>query len=289
MIHQLSAEQIAFSLDRPKRIGADSFQACCPAHDDRNPSMTIKQDSDRVLVHCFSGCPQDAVIDALKSRGLWPESRPVTPQVVSKRADTSGTEARAQRAVSLSTPAPDNHAYLVKKVIQPHGIGVLGELYKDLPAPVRNRGNVLVIPMQDVHGKVLSCQFIAEDGSKAYMAGPKRKGGFYFIAGNPRLWICEGFATGASLYQDTGDSVAVAFDSGGLMPVAGALTALYPRRDILIMADDDWQTSGNPGLTKAQEAAEANCIKVLMPDFGGMNRGPKDTDFNDMVRLRDGN
>jgi putative DNA primase/helicase len=201
----------------------------------------------------------------------------------------SATEAKAKRAVELSTPAPDNHAYLIKKAIQPHGVGLLGELYKDLPAPVRNKGNVLVIPMQDVNGKVLSCQFIAEDGSKAYMAGQKRKGGFYFIKGGDRLWICEGFATGASLHEDTGDSVACAFDTGGLMPVTGALTALYgTKRRTVIMADDDWKTDGNPGFIKARAAAHANGIKATRPLFGDVSRTPKDTDFNDMVRLRDG-
>jgi putative DNA primase/helicase len=207
---------------------------------------------------------------------------------VIEQPDYNPTEDRAKRAVELSTPAPSNHPYLVKKAIQPHGIGVLGELYKDLPGNVRNKGNVLVIPMQNVHGKVLSCQFIAEDGSKAYLAGKKRKGGFYYIKGSDRLWICEGFATGASLHEDTGDSVACAFDTGGLMPVTGALTALYPNRTIILMADDDWQTDSNPGVTKAGAAAQVNGIKVLQPDFTGMDRGQKDTDFNDLVRLRNG-
>ena len=175
----------------------------------------------------------------------------------------------------------------MKKRVQTHGIGVLGELYQDLPAHIRNKGNVLVIPMANIHGKVLSCQFIAEDGSKAYMAGPKRKGGFYFIRGNDRLWVCEGFATGASLYQDTGDSVACAFDTGGLMPVADALTALYPKREVFIMADDDWQTDSNPGLSKARQAAEMCGVKVVLPNFTGLDRAPKDTDYNDVVRLRD--
>ena len=282
-------EQIAHRCDKVRWQGKDTFIACCVAHDDRNPSMSVTEKDGMILAHCHAGCPQDAVIDALGMGKKDFNLQSFTPRPTYRNApDTSGTESRAQRAVELSTPAPYNHPYLVKKGIQAHGIGVLGELYQDLPAPVRNRGNVLVIPMQDVNGKVLSCQFIGEDGSKAYMAGSKRKGGFYYIQGNDRLWICEGFATGASLNQDTGDTVACAFDTGGLLPVTDALTALYSKRTISIMADDDWRTQGNPGLTKAREAAQANGIKVLMPDFTGLERGPKDADYNDMVRLRDG-
>lgn len=286
----ISLEQVANQCDKVRWNGKHSFTACCVAHDDRNPSMSVTEaDDGTILAHCHSGCPQDAVIEILgivNSKSEHRAQRVIRPRAV---IDFKPTEERAQSAVNLSTPAPDNHAYLVKKRIQPHGIGVLGELYKDLPSPVRKRGNVLVVPMQNVHGKVLSCQFIAEDGSKAYIAGQKRRGGFYFIEGNDRLWICEGFATGASLHQDTGDSVACAFDTGGLMGVTDALTALYPKRDIFIMADDDWQTDGNPGFTKALKSARASGIKALTPDFTGLNRGAKDTDYNDYVRLRDGN
>jgi CHC2 zinc finger len=67
----LSAESIAFSLDKGRRIKTDHYTACCPAHDDRNPSLSITQTSDTVLFHCHSGCSQSDLIEALISRGLW--------------------------------------------------------------------------------------------------------------------------------------------------------------------------------------------------------------------------
>ena len=60
-------------LDKFKRIKANEYVACCPAHDDRSPSLSITEASDKVLVHCFSGCSQEEVLDALKSRGMWAE------------------------------------------------------------------------------------------------------------------------------------------------------------------------------------------------------------------------
>jgi hypothetical protein len=46
----------------------------CPAHQDQRPSLSIEEKDGRVLVRCFAGCDQHAVIDALRARGLWPAS-----------------------------------------------------------------------------------------------------------------------------------------------------------------------------------------------------------------------
>jgi len=48
----------------------------CPAHVDTSPSLSITNGDDgKILVHCHGGCPQEAVIAALRSRGLWPEAQ----------------------------------------------------------------------------------------------------------------------------------------------------------------------------------------------------------------------
>ena len=43
----------------------------CPAHDDKNPSCSVRQDNSTVLVHCHAGCSQEAVIAELVKLGLW--------------------------------------------------------------------------------------------------------------------------------------------------------------------------------------------------------------------------
>ena len=46
----------------------------CPAHNDTSPSLSVTVGPDgKTLVHCHGGCSQEAVIDALRERGLWPE------------------------------------------------------------------------------------------------------------------------------------------------------------------------------------------------------------------------
>ena len=59
-----------------KRVGKTTM-AHCPAHYDRNPSLAIKLEGGKILVHCFAGCKQPDVIAALRSLGLWPESKPM--------------------------------------------------------------------------------------------------------------------------------------------------------------------------------------------------------------------
>jgi CHC2 zinc finger len=53
----MSADALISRLDRVKCTKPGNWIACCPAHDDKHPSMTIRELEDgRVLVHCFSGC-----------------------------------------------------------------------------------------------------------------------------------------------------------------------------------------------------------------------------------------
>jgi hypothetical protein len=71
--HHLSARQIANALPKGRKSGS-GYVACCPAHEDKTPSLSLRDaDDGTVLVYCFVGCSQRAVIDALRQRGLWPE------------------------------------------------------------------------------------------------------------------------------------------------------------------------------------------------------------------------
>jgi len=57
------------------RWAGSSGTARCPAHDDVKPSLSVTERDGRVLFRCYGGCEQDAVIDSLRARGLWPEAR----------------------------------------------------------------------------------------------------------------------------------------------------------------------------------------------------------------------
>lgn len=178
-------------------------------------------------------------------------------------------EAREKAAAIWQTarPAPDDYAYLLSKRVKAHGLRV--------------HAGVLVIPMRD--GQELhSLQFIAGDGEKRFLTGGQVKG-CYFPIGKPDSVLCiaEGYATGASIHEATGYAVAVAFNAGNLLSAARALRAKFPGLRLIICADDDAKTPGNPGLTKAREAAHAVGAFLAVPDFGA-ERPDGATDFNDL-------
>lgn len=52
-------------LEKVQPIGSNRYKALCPAHDDRSPSLAIRDDSDRLLLHCFSGCETADVLGAI--------------------------------------------------------------------------------------------------------------------------------------------------------------------------------------------------------------------------------
>jgi len=71
----VSADTLLSLLDKVKRTGPDRWVARCPAHDDRGPSLAVRELEDgRVLVHCFAGCCVDEVVSAagLEMSDLFP-------------------------------------------------------------------------------------------------------------------------------------------------------------------------------------------------------------------------
>ena len=189
-----------------------------------------------------------------------------------QRQQSAATEA-AQR-LKAATPCTQ-HAYLTVKGVQGHGVKV-------------DAAGALIVPMRDTAGTLHSLQTITPDGDKRFLSGGRVKGCYHSI-GKPAgvLIVCEGYATGASIHECTGDAVAVAFNAGNLEPVAVALRAKYPHLKIIMAADDDHLNDGNPGMTKARSAAQAVGGLVAVPMFPTSENGRPDkaTDFNDLHQL----
>ena len=164
------------------------------------------------------------------------------------------------------------HAYLASKGAQAHGVRV-------------DTSGALIVPMRDAAGALCSLQTITPDGDKRFLSGGRVKGCYHSI-GKPAgvLIVCEGYATGASIHEATGHAVAVAFNAGNLEAVALALHAKYPAVKLIIAADDDHQTEGNPGMSKARAAAQAVGGLLAVPVFP-VDRPDKATDFNDLHQL----
>ncbi|WP_159322568.1 hypothetical protein [Spiribacter roseus] len=53
-------------LDRVHPRGDGRWTACCPAHGDRSPSLSIREQTDgTLLIYCFAGCPAAAVLESV--------------------------------------------------------------------------------------------------------------------------------------------------------------------------------------------------------------------------------
>jgi putative DNA primase/helicase len=169
---------------------------------------------------------------------------------------------RARRVWAEAAAPREDHPYLVRKGITPHGI--------------RQLNGKLIVPMRDGDGVLWNVQTISGDGSKRFLYGGRKRGLYHAIGGavTDELLIAEGYATAASLHETTGKPVAVAFDCGNLEPVARVLRAKFMAARITIAADNDTGTEGNPGITKATAAARA---------VGGLIAIPPEpfNDFND--------
>lgn len=72
----MSADVLLSRLDKVKPTGRGRWQARCPAHEDRSPSLAVRElDDGRVLIHCFAGCAAQEIVAAvsLPMEALFPE------------------------------------------------------------------------------------------------------------------------------------------------------------------------------------------------------------------------
>lgn len=165
--------------------------------------------------------------------------------------------------------ASDDHPYLVTK-------GVIGNT-------LRVQNGELIIPVL-YEAKLVSLQFIKPNGEKRFLPGGRIQGGYFVIGDKPEkvICICEGYSTGASLHEATGYPVVVSFSANNLPIVSQHFRDKYPNACIIICADDDIWTEGNPGRTKGREAAAKVNGLLALPDFG-QDRPHGKTDFNDLA------
>lgn len=196
------------------------------------------------------------------------------------RAETQRNhEAARLKAVDMWTqakPANASHPYLIRKQVGAYNI--------------RQSGDLLLIPLMDIGGYLRNLQTIAPDGTKRFLRGGIKRGMFAplgTLRGANRAYLCEGYATGASIYEAYHEPVICALDAGNLLPVAQAIRIKCPSLPLVIVADNDrataLKTGVNVGVAKAQAvAATLPFITVQVPYLD--DNAPLDlSDFNDAV------
>ena len=155
---------------------------------------------------------------------------------------------------SSSAASPD-HPYLKRKGIQAHGARITGD-------------GRLIVPLYSEDGELSSLQYITHDGDKKYHQGGATGGKFWTVGRmeEGRLYIAEGFATAATIHEQTGCPVVVSYSASNLVQAAEIFTRLYPGRDVCIVADND---KSGVGMRYAEQASAKYGVKIIMPPIEG--------------------
>lgn len=154
-----------------------------------------------------------------------------------------------------------SHPYLEKKKVSSYGLRQI----------MGTNGMELLVPMFSNDEELVGIQRIFADGKKLMVKGSSKKSSYHKIEGSDVVAICEGYATAATVHEATGWTSIVAFDCGNLRAVA----RFFRTKKLIICADNDNKTDGNPGVTKAKEIAKVYFCPVGIPKQDG-------SDFNDV-------
>ena len=214
-----------------------------------------------------------------------------------EQAERHGKKAiEAYQLWSQAAPADDGHPYLIKKSVKAHPgvkVGTWRKWHQDDSGQWRQITieNCLLVPLIAPDGKLANVQAIFPENhpdlgrDKDFMGG--RKAGCFFVIGaqSDTILVAEGYATGSTLHEHTGHQAIVAFDCGNIKAVALAVRQNYPQAKLIVCADNDRHTPGNPGVTKGREAALAVGGLLSIPSFPP---GVPGTDWNDFYAIKDG-
>lgn len=285
-------ERLLPRLKKVKRSGR-GWVACCPAHDDRDPSLSIDEGQDgRVLLKCHAGCSTEAIVGALglDVKDLFPEDpgKPFAPRV---KASAKESEA-ARRVWEAAEPVDPAHGYLVRKRLAtiPRNVRqIAAARVKELSDwwPTGKSGKLaglcLVVPIRK-NGALASIELIDPEGRKATLKGTTKSGGFWSNGELPesgRLVLCEGFATAASVSEALdGSVVAASVGLSNLRAAAETIRAQRPGLELVIAAD--LGEGGEPHPVAVEVARSLGCPLAAPPaDLGAGG------DLNDLA-TRDG-
>ncbi len=182
--------------------------------------------------------------------------------------------------------APQDQPTLIAKQIQAHGmrVGTWKRKFRDADGNYQeiSIANSLIVPMYNDKLELASVQAIfphvvPELGrNKHFWPGLPIAGLFWWIGGKSnQTAILEGVATAASFYEDTGLTSFISFSASNMPAVAKIVRQRLPDHKLIVVADNDENTPGNPGVKAANEAAALVDGVVYVPPICG--------DYNDYM------
>lgn len=160
--------------------------------------------------------------------------------------------AKAEKMLAAAHDVSADLAYIKSHKITPYGAKQLRDM--------------LLIPLYKQKA-LTGCQIITPGGKK-FLTGTEKAGAYLVIRGKGKtVYILEGWADACKVHELTGATCIVCFDCGNLEAVAREIRAKGPDYDLIVVADNDRLTAGNPGVTHATAAALATGARLAIPTF----------------------
>ncbi|WP_431471216.1 DUF7146 domain-containing protein [Sphingosinithalassobacter sp. LHW66-3] len=258
--------------------------ACCPAHDDRTPSLGVSLGRQAILFHCFAGCDQQSVLAALAREGFE------APALFSGSAITNEPESTSTRkpsavALRIWRDAQPLRASPAKAYLESRGILAASPALRFHPrTPLGPKGRARFLPAMiaavslDEGPIAIHRTFLSTEASgKAAFEKPKRALGALgeaavrlFAPVSGKLGLAEGVESAMSAYALTGIPVwaTLGNERFGLVSVPESVTELH----LFVDRDAGGELAASRGL--AAYAREGRTIHVRKPSS-------RDSDWND--------
>ena len=258
--------------------------ACCPAHDDRTPSLGVTLGQKAILFHCFAGCDQQSVLAALAREGFE------APALFSGSAITNEPESTSTRkpstvALRIWRDAQPLRASPAKAYLESRGILAASPALRFHPrTPLGPKGRARFLPAMiaavslDEGPIAIHRTFLSTEASgKAAFEKPKRALGALgeaavrlFAPVSGKLGLAEGVESAMSAYALTGIPVwaTLGNERFGLVSVPESVTELH----LFVDHDAGGELAASRGL--AAYARDGRTIQVRKPSS-------RDTDWND--------
>jgi putative DNA primase/helicase len=287
----MTAETIAKALHGCKTGGG--WTARCPAHDDRTPSLSIREADNKVLVRCHAGCDQERVIAALRGRGLWAEngsrSLPCTTRrtPVERKPDQDNAK-RREAALAIWQSSKPAQGTPVETYLGSRGMHMPPRDVLRFHSGLKHSSGgiwpaMVALVTNGVDGTPLAIHrtFLARDGigkapvdPQKMMLGPCRGGAVRLADPGDVLMVGEGIETCLAAMLASGHPAWAALSTSGLR----ALDLPKDVRDVIVLADGD----------EAGEAAARDCALRWKRQGRRVRiaRPPQGMDFNDMLSGR---
>ena len=273
----MTAAEIARALG-VARGSAGTYLVPCVAHEDSTPSLALRDgDGGRVLARCHAGCAQDAVVAALRARGLWHAGEHVTPDPrrleLDRAARRTEDRERTEAALRIWESTRRGAGSLVATYLRSRSISsaVPERLrFAVLKHPSGERWPCMVALVTDVGDRPIGVHrtYLARDGGGKASVKPAKMslgpiaGGAVRLARAAReLVVAEGIETALAASELSEVPAWAALSAPGVQRLE--LPQLV--RSVLIAADRD-----EPGRAAALAAAErwlleGRSVRVLQP------------------------